>query len=587
MKRLTALLLCLCMCAPFACVSARASSFAVAPTPLWDENGQIGSVDLRFYTDKPHVAYIGINAFMAAMTNEELTVTPQEDKTWLVANDHGYTLLVNPASGTVYAEDWNSFQKNGLQYIREKRSIKDTSCSWTAVDGIDVTGEPKPVTFDFAKYGIDIYADKNDVYFPLALLTDMMEEESLDLLLYNGEKLQKCSINMDNIYTLADGYFESDYMRKMLNGETPRAADLIRESYAELCFVMDYFYGHPGRGTLDKAIAEKGLDTAISDLPNGESIREQLHSADIVEYYDGLNDLICDGLYDGHTTIQSLTMIETQPLLYQNTYFGLMGEILDGLSRTWATLQLGVNGIVSSTRESIWGTETYRECGSTAIIRMDNFNPDEKGWLAWAAGTGEMPMDTLGIVYTGLEKAAANPAIRNVIFDLTLNTGGSQDLLCAILGLIDDNVDLCGYNVLTDQQMNAHFLTDKNMDGVIDEQDKTAKYHFNYAVLTSWAAFSCGNLFPFMIRDLGGAVIGEASGGGSCVVQIIMLSDGTPLTMSSYLWRLEDENGIPIEGGAQPDILLEGGKDMGDYSKFYDDEMLDRVVTEWFAGKEE
>ena len=216
MKRLTALLLCLCMCAPFACVSARASSFAVAPTPLWDENGQIGSVDLRFYTDKPHVVYIGINAFMAAMTNEELTVTPQEDKTWLVANDHGYTLLVNPASGTVYAEDWNSFQKNGLQYIREKRSIKDTSCSWTAVDGIDVTGEPKPVTFDFAKYGIDIYADKNDVYFPLALLTDMMEEESLDLLLYNGEKLQKCSINMDNIYTLADGYFESDYMRNMI-----------------------------------------------------------------------------------------------------------------------------------------------------------------------------------------------------------------------------------------------------------------------------------------------------------------------------------------------------------------------------------
>ena len=69
MKRLTALLLCLCMCAPFACVSARASSFAVVPTPLWDENGQIGSVDLRFYTDKPHVAYIGINAFMAAVNN--------------------------------------------------------------------------------------------------------------------------------------------------------------------------------------------------------------------------------------------------------------------------------------------------------------------------------------------------------------------------------------------------------------------------------------------------------------------------------------------------------------------------------------
>ena len=587
MKRLTALLLCLCMCMPFACVSARAAaSCAVMEKPVWEDGRQIGSVKLRFYTDKPHVAYMGIKDFMAVMMDEEVTVTPQDDKTWLVANSRGYTLLVDPAAGTAYAEDWNNFQKNIPQCIRTKYSIKDTSCSWTAVDRIDVTGEPKPVTFDFAKYGIDIYADKDDVYFPQALLTDMMEEESLNLLLYDGEKLQKCSINMENLYTLADGYFESEYMKQMLNGETPRSADLIRESYAELCFVMDYFYGHPGRGSLDAAIAEKGLDAAISDLPNGESIREQLHSADIVEYYDGLNDLICDGLYDGHTTIQSLSAIENNPMLCPNTYFGLMGEVMDGMSRTWAATLLIARETASSIREIIWGSETYREYGSTAIIRMDDFNPDEKGWLAWAAGKGEMPMDTLGIVYTGLEKAAANPAIRNVIFDLTVNGGGSQDMLSAILGLIADDVDMRGYNVLTGQRMDAHFLTDKNMDGVIDEQDKTAKYHFNYAVLSSWMAFSCGNLFPFMIREMGGAVIGETSGWGGCVVGIVVLSDGTPLAMSSYLWRLEDENGSSIEGGAQPDIPLEGGNGTLDYSGFYDDEMLDRVVTEWFAVKE-
>lgn len=585
MKRLTALLLCLCMCMPFACVCAWASC-AVVETPLWDDNGQIGSMKLRFYTDKPRVAYAGIKAYMAAV-GREVTVTPQEDGTWVVADPEGHTLTVDPAAGTAYTEDWNGFQKDTLSGIKDKYSIKDTDCKWTMVTGIEITGEPKPVTFDFGKYGIAVYANKDDVYLPLALLADMMEDESLNLILYNGEKLFRYSGRVDNLYTLVNGYYESQYMKDYFSGAVPRGEDLIRESYAELCFVMDYFYGHPGVAPLDEAVAEKGLDAATSDLPDGEQIREALHSADFAEFYDGLNDLICDGFYDGHTTITSMAMMQELCGEQQANYLRLMAKILEGYSRTsYVDMQSG-KLLISRTRDKAWGEETYRECGSTAVIRMDDFTPDEKGWIAWNAGEGEMPMDTLGIVYTGLEKAAANPAIRNVVFDLTNNGGGSQDMMAAIVGLIADTVVMDGYNVLTGQLLTADFQTDKNMDGVIDGQDKTAKYDFHYAVLTSARAFSCGNVFPFIMQDLGAAVIGEPTGGGSCAVQAVVLSDGTPLLMSSYQWRMQDEEGRPIEYGAQPDILLEGGAATGDYSAFYDDEQLDRLVTAWFEAKKE
>jgi len=49
-------------------------------------------------------------------------------------------------------------------------------------------------------------------------------------------------------------------MRALLSGDRKREEDVIREDYAELCFNLDYFFGHPGVALLDKGISEKGLN---------------------------------------------------------------------------------------------------------------------------------------------------------------------------------------------------------------------------------------------------------------------------------------------------------------------------------------
>lgn len=46
--------------------------------------------------------------------------------------------------------------------------------------------------------------------------------------------------------------------------------------------------------------------------------------------------------------------------------------------------------------------------------------------------------------------------------------------------------------------------------GIFDENDinEAKQFNFNYAVLTTKNAFSCGNLLPSMLKEIGVKVIG-------------------------------------------------------------------------------
>ena len=363
---------------------------------------------------------------------------------------------------------------------------------------------------------------------------------------------------------------------------------------------MDYFYGHPGPALLDAAVAEKGLDAALDDLPDGrgEKIRQALHSPDYIEYLAGLYELFCYGLGDGHTTAMTPNALMGMQDLYGDATARMSELMMESVPADMSFSQYYGRSALEETRRELWGDETYRECGSTAIIRIDAFVPDEAGWHAWEDGAGEMPMDALGIACRGLERTAANPDIRNILFDLTDNAGGSQDLMCAIVGLVTGDVDFHGYNTLTRQHTRALIRTDRNMDGVIDERDREAARDYNFGVLTTRFAFSCGNLFPIMMQEKGAAVIGEPTGGGSSIVQMMTLSDGPVFIMSSYQWHIRNGNGEGVEAGAVPDLPIEriettDGENPyfprlipGDYSPYYDDAMLDRMMNEWFAQEE-
>ena len=103
-------------------------------------------------------------------------------------------------------------------------------------------GTPAPVTFDFAKYGIPLYADEEDVYLPLELLSTMFTDVACNYVLWNGESVLKPKLSIDGFERMPLEWYESNYMRNLLTGKKQRKEDVILEDYAELCFTLDYFY---------------------------------------------------------------------------------------------------------------------------------------------------------------------------------------------------------------------------------------------------------------------------------------------------------------------------------------------------------
>ena len=254
--------------------------------------------------------------------------------------------------------------------------------------------------------------------------------------------------------------------------------------------------------------------------------------------------------------------------------------------------------LIPMQREIIWGDAPYREYGSTAILRLDSFMPDEAAWELYCRGEGELPRDDLGNVLEGLRRASENPEIRNVIFDLSCNSGGSPDVMMAILAVTTGQDTLCGFHRLTGRPMTLRFEVDPNFDGAYDERDKELRYDFNYGVLVTRHAFSCGNLFPFVVQEAGVVTIGEPSSGGSCCVQIGTDAEGFSWMMSSAQWKLTDSQGTDLEGGCAIDLPIETGitssqevvdvlgveGSLPDFAAYFDDAYLDELMNAWYGN---
>ena len=218
-------------------------------------------------------------------------------------------------------------------------------------------------------------------------------------------------------------------------------------------------------------------------------------------------------------------------------------------------------------RSSAWGDETYHEYDDTAVITLDSFmDYDEEGWQAHYEDGAPIPdgsdvPDMVGQLVAGLERAKANPQIRNVIIDLSCNTGGSSDVLAGIIAILTGTADLHCHDLTTDQ------------------------YYHVYAILTSVDSFSCGNLLPSLAYTAGIPIIGERSGGGSCSVARMFLPDGQAAQIGTAYSMCVDEDGISIEVGVPVDVELVSENEFGrpDYTRMFDLEVLDATMDELYA----
>jgi hypothetical protein len=413
---------------------------------------------------------------------------------------------------------------------------------------------------------------------------------------FNGEKVvANLSVNEVELSEI-----DPDY-NKPLVARTTRPADLADFNYKELCFAMDHFYGYPGRIKYNDALKAKGLDKVLEeDIECGPSIKKLLLSEKLSDYMLGMVGLT--GVYfDGHTAMAITSALgepEDSPELYNEYRTGLMAnqDVMAMVMTAISEMQTMVadGRAVEALRPKVYGEGvTYVKKGDTAVCVFDSFNErNEKAWKDYYAGTGPMPTvenapnDDMVIFLDALKKAAADPEVKNFVIDITANGGGSADIVLAMTSLILDKSYISQDNSLTGQRSIVEYEVDRNFNRVFDAADEDVHYDLNFAVLTSGMSFSCGNLFPSMLKDAGVPVIGATSGGGACAIQAMCTADGFCYQISSFRARLNTLDGENIDAGVTPDIPIstdgtvevklseDNTVTVKDFSKYYDIDYL-------------
>ena len=551
-------------------------------------------VTLRFYDALPDVPYISVADFQSiVLPGSTMTVSHTGVGEYTLANADA-SAVVNINTDVFASDDFEAFTNQMGLLQPGMANVYYDGMPFVRYKSVTYTPSKVTTTLDMGKYGIDIHADgKGEVYFPFATLADMYTDLFYHHTGFNGEKVVvNTSVNEVSLAEIDSTYNEPLLSKKV------RSESMATFNYKELCFAMDHFYGFPGRIKYNAQLKEKGLDKVLEeDLENGPEIKQLLLSTSMGDYFTGMMGLFAI-YFDGHTSMEILSPAVGEDrekykevledfTRSQMAHMGLQGLIMEAVAPMMSMIQTSM--VVAKQRPEAYGQGvTYFKKGNTAVCVFDSFNSrNEKAWKDYYAGTGPMPTienapgDDMVIFLDALKKADADPEVKNLIIDITANGGGSADIVMAMTSLILDKSYISQDNALTGQRAIVEYEVDRNFDGVFDEKDKDVHYDLNFAVLTSGMSFSCGNLFPSMLKDNGVPVMGETSGGGSCAIQAMCTADGFCFQISSFRARL-NTLAVPIATkAAQVEVSEEEAVPATDFSKYFDVDYLTKLLSEY------
>ena len=610
-------------------VSDRDVSYEEKELPVFRKELTDETVKIRYYSSSPSVPYIGIKEFYDHIMKDShdpgdhtMTVEKDGDSTYILTNAYGQA-KIDTEKDVMSSDNMTEFT-NLMSLIQE--GIDSCYCDgipYVRISETKRTGDGS-VKYDLGKYDIDIYGDDDDVYFPASTLSDIFTDLVYHYMVCNGETVYfnvDESVMYENIANR-----DPDYALPIINAlgdDNKRPKDMAEYAYNKLLFTFDNFYGLPGKAALNDDLAEKGLEQALTEYGSeGEKTLELLKSEDFAEYMEGLKKLnlfVYDG---GHTDVTSVHLANAGQEELDNKCDELEEELEDGFKN----IQSDYDEIEEfwkyyspriKMRNDAYNGEKYIKQGDTAVYVLDSFMGFDMGkWNRYYKEGGSKPSilsmrgDDILYIDECMKDADEDPEIKNFVIDCSNNTGGSLDevamLTCLITG--EREVSFCEENVNTGQRLVETYEADTNFDREFDEKDEREPYDLNFAILTSSTSFSCGNIFPSIMKDKGYLIMGERSGGGSCAVLVGTTGEGMTFRMSAYSGRMLNEAGENIDNGIEVDVDLlpkrSNGltrfttveltnKDTGetvqrrtpDYSGFYDLEKLSAAINDYYSKK--
>ena len=224
----------------------------------------------------------------------------------------------------------------------------------------------------------------------------------------------------------------------------------------------------------------------------------------------------------------------------------------------------------------------YSADNKTALFSFDSFVFGSSDQVFNDGGTIKdtaKTYDTFFKLIDVIQRVKEHGNVENIIFDVSLNGGGTVGIMMKLLGLMskDNSSYLAFYEDTTSILVTYDTKIDINNDGVYDTSDCFGD-EFNFYILTSDYSFSCANAFPCIAQVKNYAkIIGQKSGGGECAVAIHYLPNSEYVYHSSnlHLGYFDEQQNVfkGFESGATPDISVPVG------ANFYSIEYLNGAIA--------
>ena len=519
-----------------------------------EENGNKKESMKVYLKDEDGICYVNvktmINSIAKALEFKGLTANVTDNKVTVSYKHFSgqleyITIDANTNKVTISSPNFYSFLEEGDQE-QEDVDFITTANAYNRHE----------ITFNLSDYDLTVYIVEGEVVLPLSIFNLIYTQElGYDFYYVNG-----------TIYGDYGGL--NSYEGKSSNDPTPQVRQL---TYNYLRLFLHQYYG---------LASYKGLDTVAKVDDYLKDFKDDLLSTDIKTFEQAEADIFNQLLDDPHSGTINNSIYDNGDELVQN----------DGERNTAISAKINENDnkradAQESIPEDNYLVYTYFTEGlsmmenmvyvidNTAFIQFDEFMWDfekEAGATEDALNNG----DLFSLMYYGLqaidEYSSKTKEIKNVVVDLSNNTGGYVNTLYELLSFMTNDPIQHYYEYgVTGSIGSTTVKVDNDLDGDFNDDDAHTQY--KWYIETSLVSFSCGNLAPFMAKDNGYAtIIGQTSGGGECVVGTGVLPDGTYFQKSDILMKnvskkaVEGKEYRACEDGVLPDIEL---TDLYDYTK--------------------
>ena len=483
-----------------------------------------------------------IEVFYMERENGSLALFDSEDD-WVFISDRDKFLVGSFAvsGGDLVASDGLYYEYNEDETTSVRMSADGTSPVmnlYKRLNSRTFKREGDSLRVELSDYGIDLKMDGGEMYAPVATISDLILPV---VLTWNGEALFMTNGDLNTTVQNDDGLTMYDlYYRP---GASERSQALAEFTYGELCMMLDNSYGLQSEHRISGDFAQYFEETGLVDM---------LASTDSDQFTEGLYELVRGYFADHHSWISAVTP-------YSGGEFSIDRNNISTSTREFDATYDRFN----AAREAAGITPGYAEIGDTAFITFDSFDGAKLDYYDQSLYENFRDIyttDTISlIVYSHAMIHRADSPIRKVVIDLSLNGGGALDacvyVAAWVLGTAVVNIE----NVFSGAQYTTQYWVDVNLDGQSTLEDELGANDLDVYCLISGYTFSCGNLLTAMFKEDGRVtLVGQASGGGSCIVRNTAAADGTLFSTSDFYRMSLVKNGsfYSIDEGVEPDIPL-------------------------------